>query len=110
MIPSVIERRDSMLDHPPMRFAHRPFYAETLNLLRTVRDQDLPQLSVLYDDVFGIVDIDPSGSARPIRNRLEWERWFHELFATGWRQARWHGSVISSNVPEPLKTLTNREN
>ena len=163
---SVLDHPDSMLDRPPMRFSHRPFYAETLNLLRCVRDQDLPGLSVLCDDDFGIVDIDPSGSARPIRNRLEWERWFHELFATldalgaatdsevlsykavqeknlgysvlefrqfltigehvatfdciativwkrtpaGWREARWHGSVISSNVPEQLKTLTNREN
>jgi len=148
----------SPLDNPPTRFAMRPFYAETLSLLRGVRDRDFETLSWLCDDDFGIVDVDTSGNARPIRNRVEWERWFHELFATldtmdattdseildyramrddsmgmsvlefrqyltvgafvatfdcvativwkktgrGWREARWHASVISSDVPEEL--------
>ncbi len=149
----------SPLDNPPTRFSMRPFYAETLSLLRGVRDHDFETLSWLCDDDFGIVDVDPSGNARPIRNRVEWERWFHELFATldtmgartdseildyramrdesmgmsvvefrqyldvdgivatfdcvativwkktgrGWREARWHASVISSDVPEELQ-------
>ena len=148
----------SPLDRPPTRFAKRPFYAETLTLLRSVRDHDFETLAWLCDDDFGIVDVDPSGDARPIRNRVEWERWFHELFATldamgaetdsevldykamvegsmgmsvldfrqtltvgdhvasfdcvativwkrterGWREARWHASVISSDVPDEL--------
>ena len=72
----------SPLDRPPTRFAKRPFYAETLTLLRSVRDHDFETLAWLCDDDFGSVDVDPSGDARPIRNRVEWERWFHELFAT----------------------------
>lgn len=155
---TVIELTHSPLDKPPTRFAKRPFYAETISLLRSVRDQDFDTLSELCDDDFGIVDVDPSGNARPIKNRVEWERWFHELFATldtmgattdseildykamvqgtmgmsvldfrqtlvvgdavasfdcvativwkqtdtGWREARWHASVISSEVPEEL--------
>lgn len=148
----------STLDRPPSRFAKRPFYAETLTLLRSVRDHDFETLAELCDDDFGIVDIDPSGTARPIRDRVGWERWFHELFSTldamnadtdseildyramvqdsmgmsvldfrqtltvgrlvasfdciativwkqtpdGWREARWHASVISSDIPAEL--------
>jgi hypothetical protein len=139
-------------------FADQPFYEETVALLDAVRDHDFTTLSELCDDDFGIVDIDVSGSARPIRTRAEWEAWFRELFATldamgahtestvvgyqavrhetlgfaalefrqtlavgghvatfdcvatlvwkltehGWREARWHASVISSDVPAEL--------
>ena len=131
-----------------------------------MRDHDFETLSWLCDDDYGIVDIDPTGNARPIRNRVEWERWFHELFATltalgastdsevisykatrdgnlgysvlefrqlltigehtatfdciatiiwkwtlrGWREARWHGSVISSVVPAELQAMTQGAN
>jgi ketosteroid isomerase-like protein len=124
-----------------------------------VRDHDFDTLAELCDDDFGIVDVDPSGSARPIRDRAGWEAWFHELFETltamgastdstiddyhavvsgdmgysvldftqtltvgahvasfecvatiiwkrtaaGWREARWHASVISSDVPAELQ-------
>ncbi|MEL6892838.1 MAG: nuclear transport factor 2 family protein, partial [Actinomycetota bacterium] len=155
---TMIDTAPSPLDSPPSRYARRPFYAETLSLLRSVRDHDFETLANLCDDDFGIVDVDPAGQARPIRTRVEWERWFHELFATldsmgaatdseilgyqamvegtmgmsvldfrqtltvgehvasfdcvativwkrtdhGWREARWHASVISSEVPEAL--------
>jgi ketosteroid isomerase-like protein len=156
---SVIDRTPtSPLDHPPASFADRPFFAETVALLRAVRDHDFDTLAALCDDDFGIVDADPSGGAVPIRSRLEWERWFHGLFATldqmnadtdseivrydaidggdlgysvvefrqllttagltatfdciatiiwkhtpqGWREARWHVSVLSNDVPEQL--------
>lgn len=148
----------SPLDHPPTEFARVPFYAETITLLRSVRDHDFSTLAHLCDDDYGIVDVDPSGLARAIRTRAEWEAWFHELFATldalgadtdseivdyqavrtddlgysvlefrqtlsvgehvatfdciativwkrtsaGWREARWHASVISSDVPAEL--------
>ncbi len=161
---TTIDIAPSPLDRPPARFAKRPFYAETLTLLRSVRDHDFETLSWLCDDDFGIVDIDPSGLAQPIRNRVEWERWFHELFATlsamgartdseildyksmkegtmgmsvlefrqslsiegllatfdciativwkqtprGWREARWHCSVISSDVPAELLAVADR--
>ena len=154
---SLLERH-SPLDHPPARFEGQPFFESTLTLLRSVRDHDIDTLSVLCDDDFGIVDVDPAGNARPIRSRVEWERWFHELFATldtmdadtdsevldyratreetmgmsvlefrqtlsigeliatfdciativwkrtdqGWREARWHASVISSDVPAEM--------
>ncbi len=157
-----IARSESPLDYPPMRFSHRPFYAETLSLLRSVRDHDFESLDWLCDDDFGIVDVDPAGSARVIRSKDEWAQWFRELFATletlgattdseilsykavreqslgysvlefrqsltigdhtatfdcvativwkktdrGWREARWHGSVISSEVPDELTVLT----
>jgi ketosteroid isomerase-like protein len=149
----------SPLDEPPTRFADAAFFAETVTLLRSVRDHDFDTLAELCDDDFGIVDVDPSGAARPIRDRAGWERWFHELFATltamgattdsriddyraiasddmgfsvldftqtlavgehvasfecvativwkrtpdGWREARWHASVISSDVPDALR-------
>jgi hypothetical protein len=151
----------SPLDEPPQRFARRPFYDETVTLLRSVRDHDYDTLAALCDDDFGIVDVDPNGNAVPVRNRLEWERWFHELFGTlqtmgaktdseildyhavasdelgysvlefrqflrvhdivatfdciatvvwkwtpaGWREARWHGSVVSSDVPPELHAV-----
>jgi ketosteroid isomerase-like protein len=138
------------------------FFTETLTLLRSVRDHDFDTLAALCDDDFGIVDIDPSGAARPIRDRAGWEAWFHELFATlnamgastdsriddyrsidagdlgysvldftqtlevdehvasfecvatiiwkrtpdGWREARWHASVISSEVPDELRSAS----
>lgn len=157
-------RIDSPLDHPPLRFAHRPFYAETLSLLRSVRDHDFESLQWLCDDDFGIVDVDPTGQTRVIRNKPAWSQWFHELFSTldalgadtdseiisyqavreqslgysvvefrqsltvgehtalfdciativwkktnrGWREARWHGSVISSEIPDQLRELSER--
>lgn len=150
----------SPLDHPPAQFRDVPFYDETIQLLRFVRDHDLDGLAALCDDDFGIVDVDPAGAARPIRSRDEWERWFVELFGTltamgattdsvvldhrarrddtmgfsvlefrqlltvgphtatfdcvativwkltpeGWREARWHASVISSDVPDALRS------
>ena len=157
-----LARSESPLDHPPVRFARRPFYAETLSLLRSVRDHDVESLQWLCEDDFGIVDVDPTGAPRVIRYRDEWSQWFHELFATldalgadtdseiisykaikesslgysvvefrqsltigghtatfdcvativwkkttrGWREARWHGSVVSSDVPDELQALT----
>jgi ketosteroid isomerase-like protein len=151
--------QQSPLDTPPARFADMAFFAETLTLLRSVRDHDFDTLAALCDDDFGIVDVDPSGNARPIRDRAGWEAWFHELFATlnamqastdssiddyhaivtddmgysvldftqtltvgphvarfecvatiiwkrtadGWRESRWHASVISSDVPAELR-------
>lgn len=139
-------------------FGDQPFYEQTVELLRSVRDQDFAALAALCDDDFGIVDIDVTGAARPIRDRSEWEEWFTTLFATmtgmeattdsfifdyralthdtlgfgvlefrqtltvgnyvaafdcvativwkltehGWREARWHASVISSEVPAEL--------
>jgi SnoaL-like domain len=152
----------SPLDHPPVRFSRSPFYAETLSLLRSVRDHDFASLQWLCDDDFGIVDIDPTGQARVIRSKAEWNQWFNELFSTldalgadtdsevisykavrehslgysvvefrqsltigehtatfdciatiiwkktkrGWREARWHGSVISSEIPDQLSGLS----
>jgi ketosteroid isomerase-like protein len=149
----------SPLDEPPTRFTDTAFFAETVTLLRSVRDHDFDTLAALCDDDFGIVDVDPSGAARPIRDRAGWESWFHELFATltamgattdsriddyhaiasddmgfsvldftqtlavgehvasfecvativwkrnpeGWREARWHASVISSDIPDELR-------
>ena len=153
-------RTTSMLDQPPDRFADVAFFTETVTLLRSVRDHDFDTLAALCDDDFGIVDVDPSGAARPIRDRAGWEAWFHELFSTldamgastdsriddyqaiatadmgysvldftqtltvgtavasfeciativwkhtadGWRESRWHASVISSDVPEALRS------
>lgn len=162
MSTPIIIRHDSPLDHPPRRFSHRPFYAETLSLLRSVRDHDLESLQWMCDDDFGIVDVDPSGKVQVIRNRAGWSEWFHELFSTlealeadtdseilsykavreqslgysvvefrqsltigehtatfdcvatiiwkktnrGWREARWHGSVISSEIPGALRAFS----
>ena len=72
----------SPLDDPPAAFADTPFFAEAVTLLRSVRDHDFDTLAALCDDDFGIVDIDPEGHARPIRDRAGWESWFRELFAT----------------------------
>ena len=58
-----------------------PFFAETVELLRSVRDHDFESLAELCDDDFGIVDLDPSGGSVMIRTREEWENWFHGLFA-----------------------------
>lgn len=141
-----------------LAFGDQPFLEETVTLLASVRDHDFTTLAALCDDDFGIVDIDVSGAARPIRDRAEWEEWFTTLFATlgamdaatdsfvldyralrrgelgfgvlefqqtltvgphvatfecvatiiwkltaqGWREARWHASVISSDVPAEL--------
>ena len=81
---------DSMLDEPLQHFADAPFFAETLTLLRSVRDHDFKTLPALCDDDFGIVDVDvdPAGTARTFG---------------GWREARWHASVIASDVPPELE-------
>ena len=149
----------SPLDEPSEQLADSPFFAETVTLLRSVRDHDFDTLAELCDDDFGIVDVDPAGNPRPIRDRAGWEAWFRELFATlramgastdsridgyqavvsgtmgysvldftqfltvgdhhasfecvatiiwkhtehGWREARWHASVISSDIPPELQ-------
>jgi hypothetical protein len=136
----------------------KPFFADTITLLRSVRDHDFDTLAELCDDDYGIVDIAPDGTNVAIRTREEWEGWFHGLFgqldamnaATDseilaydaveadsmgysvlefrqtltvgdlvasfdcmttivwknvdgvWREARWHGSVLSSDVPPEL--------
>lgn len=82
--PETVKHRPttSMLDQPPDRFADAALFTETVALLRSVRDHDVDALAALCDDDFGIVDIDPSGAARPTRDRAEWEAWFHELFST----------------------------
>jgi ketosteroid isomerase-like protein len=158
--PPAATTTPSMLDEHHPRFAHAAFFTETVALLRCVRDHDFDTLASLCDDDFGIVDVDTSGSARPIRDRAGWERWFRELFSTldamgastdsriddyqaiatadmgysvldftqtltvgtdvasfeciativwkrtadGWRESRWHASVISSDVPEALRS------
>jgi len=142
-----------------VEFTDRPFFAETLVLLRAVREHDFDTLAALCDDDFGIVDIAPDGSGVPIRTRAEWEAWFRDgLFprlealgadtdsevtgyqalvsgdlgygvvdfrqsltigglvatfdciatiiwkqtATGWKESRWHCSVISSDIPPEM--------
>lgn len=149
----------SPLDTPLPEYQGQPFFAETLALLRAVRDHDFDTLAGLCDDDFGIVDIAPDGSGVPIRTREEWEAWFRDtlfpklaamgahtdsevtgyqallqgelgygvldfrqsltvagLTATfdciatliwkrtpdGWKESRWHCSVISSDVPPGL--------
>lgn len=150
---------DSPLDHPFPQFEDRPFFNETVALLRSVRDHDFDTLAALCEDDYGIIDVDAAGQPRPIRTRDEWEAWFHELFATlgamqartdsdvtdyhatatdelgysvlefrqflsvgeltatfdciativwkrtadGWREARWHASVVDADVPEALR-------
>ncbi len=146
----------SPLDRSHAEYDQRPFFDETLTLLRSVRDHDFDRLAELCDDDFGIVDVDPSGASVAIRTRAEWEQWFHQLFAQldalgadtdseildyvavegpslgysvldfrqtltvgdltaafdclatiiwkrtpdGWREARWHASVISTDIPD----------
>jgi ketosteroid isomerase-like protein len=152
----------STLDRVPAEHARKPFLAETLTLLRAVRDHDLATLDGLCDDDFGIVDIAPDGGNVPIRTRAEWEGWFRSLFAQldamgaatdseilaydalatgdlgygvlefrqsltvgphtatfdcvativwkrtaeGWRESRWHCSVLSKRVPPELAAGT----
>ena len=59
----------------------KPFYEKTILLFNYVRDNNFEDLAQLCDDDFGIVDIDTDGGSKMIRNRQEWENWFHELFA-----------------------------
>ena len=134
MSPRTLPRRFA-IDDPPPHLARQPFFAETLALLECVRDHDFDRLAALCDDNSGIVDIDPAGNARPIRNRVEWERWFLDLFATldalgattdsevisyqavreasmgfGVLEFRQSLTVVSSMVPNELRALTNRAN
>lgn len=148
----------SPLDRPYPDFESEPFFSETVELLRSVRDHDFDTLAERCDDDFGIVDIAPDGGSVAIRSRAEWEGWFHSLFgqldAMGaatdseilaysalesvdmgfsvlefrqylsigelvatfdcmttivwkrrrdrWVEARWHGSVLASDVPPEL--------
>ena len=141
-------------------WAEAPFFAETVELLRSVRDHDFDSLAELCDDDFGIVDLDPSGGSVMVRTRAEWEGWFHNLFAqlsaigastdseildyqvlptadmalsvvefrqsltmgestaffdcvttivwkrteSGWKEARWHVSLLSTDIPEDFPT------
>lgn len=73
---------DSPLDRPPGEHVGKAYFAETLTLLRSVRDHDFDTLAALCDDDFGIIDISPDGGNVAIRTRPEWEDWFHTLFAT----------------------------
>ncbi|MEM7349220.1 MAG: nuclear transport factor 2 family protein [Acidobacteriota bacterium] len=137
-------------------FVNEPFFAETLELLRSVRDHDFATLARRCDDDFGIVDLDTNGQPVPIRSRIEWEAWFTTLFeqltatgastdstvtnydairgtdlgysvlefrqsltigdqtayfdciativwkltGIGWQEARWHASLLSTEIPE----------
>lgn len=63
------------------RWEDAPFFAETIELLRSVRDHDFDSLAALCDDDFGIVDLDQSGGSVMVRTRAEWENWFERLFA-----------------------------
>ncbi len=137
-------------------WADQPFFAETIELLRSVRDHDFDSLAELCDDDFGIVDLDQTGSSVMVRTRAEWENWFLRLFseldaasaatdseilnyealetpelgygvvefrqsltmgeataffdcvatiiwkrtATGWKESRWHVSLLSTSLPE----------
>ena len=140
----------------------QPFFTLSTSLLRAVREHDFETLSVLCDDDAGIVDVDPTGTSVMIRDRSEWENWFHQLFGAldglgaetdslvldyrafvdgglgwsvlefrqfleigdlvatfdcvstiiwkrtpdGWREARWHCSVLSQVVPDELAALS----
>ena len=140
------------------QWADEPFFAETVELLRCVRDHDFDTLAGLCDDDFGIVDLDQSGGSVMVRTRAEWEQWFRRLFAEldamaagtdseildyqvlptadmamsvvefrqsltlgehtglfdcvttivwkrtpdGWKEARWHVSLLSADIPEAL--------
>lgn len=153
------DRRPSGLDDPPASLAERPYFEQTLTLLRSVRDHDFDTLAALCDDDFGIVDGDPTGTISIIRTRDEWEKWFRDLFATlgdmgartdsevlrydavqssemgfsalefrqflrvgellatfecvativwklttsGWREARWHVSVVTADIPDAMR-------
>ncbi len=57
-----------------------PYFTQTVELLRSVRDHDFDTLAALCDDDFGIVDLDPSGGNVMVRTRAEWEGWFKRLF------------------------------
>lgn len=82
MIPITTAPRSPLDDAALVeRFGDEPFFDETVALLRSVRDHDFDALADLCDDDYGIVDLDTDGSAVPIRSRVEWERWFHDLFA-----------------------------
>lgn len=137
-------------------WADAPFFLNTVELLRSVRDHDFDSLADLCDDDFGIVDLDQSGASVMIRTRAEWENWFQLLFAqldaasastdseildyraietadmgysvvefrqslgmgeliasfdcvatiiwkrteSGWKEARWHVSLLSTDLPE----------
>ena len=92
---SAITTRTSPLDTPPAQHKDKPFFAETVSLLRAVRDHDFDTLATLCDDDFGIVDIAPDGSGVPIRTRAEWEAWFRDrLFP----QLEQMGAVTDSEI------------
>jgi hypothetical protein len=138
--------------------AGEPFFSQTVELLRGVRDHNFDSLAAVCDDDFGIVDLDQSGSNVMIRTRRDWENWFRRLFGeldaagaatdseivsyqsiesadlgfsvvefrqsltaaeqtgnfdcvativwkltpSGWREARWHVSLLTADIPEAL--------
>jgi len=150
----------SLEDAAGSSWADAPFFAETVTLLRSVRDHDFDTLAELCDDDFGIVDLDQSGANVMVRTRQDWENWFQRLFGEmaaaaattdseilnydalagsdlgfsvlefrqslqvgehtgffdcvativwkqtpeGWKEARWHVSLLSADVPDALAT------
>ena len=62
-------------------WAAAPFFNQTVELLRSVRDRDCDSSAARCDDDFGIVDLDPIGNSVMIRTRAEWEAWFNRLFS-----------------------------
>ena len=62
-------------------WAGEPHFAETVTLLRSVRDHDFDTLAALCDDDFGIVDLDQAGQNVMVRTRDDWEEWFRRLSA-----------------------------
>jgi len=139
-------------------WAGEPYFAETVTLLRSVRDHDFDTLAALCDDDFGIVDLDQAGQNVMVRTRDDWEEWFRRLFGEldaasattdseivnygavsgaelgfsvvefrqslsvgehtglfdcvativwkltsgGWKEARWHVSLLSADIPDAL--------
>jgi hypothetical protein len=61
------------LDRPHPEYEERPFFDQTLALLRSVRELDFVSGADLHDADRGIVSVEPAGP--------EWELWFHLLFA-----------------------------
>ena len=85
----------------------RPYFAETVELLRCVRDHDFDSLAALCDDDFGIVDLDQSGSSVMVRTRDEWEAWFRRLFteldAMAAAKRAWSGvAIMTASISLPF--------
>lgn len=77
----------------------QPLYAETVRLFGYVSDHNFDALAELCDDDFGIVDLGTEGQSIMIRNRAEWENWFHTLFGNlSAMQAQTHTDIIDYKV------------